>query len=366
MSQLPQVNRTRLGSLFGDRDTNSLCIPYIIAEIGVNHEGKLDLAMKLIDQAKSAGADAVKFQSYKAELIASKNSPAYWDLGKESTTSQYELFCKYDSFWKKEYEELSEYCRKIGIDFLSTPFDLESCNFLADLMPAFKISSSDITNKPLIYEACKYSKPIILSTGASYFWEISEAVEWISTNGNDHALLHCVLNYPTADAHANLARIKLLREHFPGTVIGYSDHTLPGQMQILETATLLGATIIEKHFTHDKSLPGNDHYHAMDADDLRKYIERITNILQTIGVASTAPQEIENKSRLNARRSLVANRDIKKGDQIRPQDLIAKRPASGISPKDIEIISGQYAETDIPKDSILEYSNFSISKVAKK
>ena len=153
--------------------------PYIIAEAGVNHEGDMDLAMRLIDEAREGGAHAIKFQTYKAETIASKDSPAYWDSTKESTQSQYKLFKKYDKFWKKEFITLKEYCDKTEIEFLSTPFDLESANFLNDLMDVFKISSSDITNKPFIQYICKFGKPVILSTGASNLDEIHEAVEWI-------------------------------------------------------------------------------------------------------------------------------------------------------------------------------------------
>src|SRR5688572_2067836 len=142
--------------------------PYIIAEAGVNHEGSMELAKRLIDEAKEGGADAIKFQTYKAETIASKDSPYYWDITKEPTRSQYELFKKYDKFWKGEYEQLKVHCDKAGIEFMSTPFDVEAADFLNELMPVFKISSSDITNLPFIEHQCKFGKPIILSTGSSF------------------------------------------------------------------------------------------------------------------------------------------------------------------------------------------------------
>ncbi|MCX7729346.1 MAG: N-acetylneuraminate synthase family protein, partial [Bacteroidia bacterium] len=151
---------------------NEIQKPFIIAEAGVNHEGSMELAKRLINEAAEGGADAIKFQSYKAETLASKNSPYYWDISKEPTRSQYELFKKYDKFWKKEYEELKKYCDQIGIEFMSTPFDIESANFLNELMDVYKISSSDITNLPFIEYQCRFGKPIILSTGASYLWEI--------------------------------------------------------------------------------------------------------------------------------------------------------------------------------------------------
>jgi len=156
--------------------------PYIIAEAGVNHEGKMDLAKRLINEAKEGGADAIKFQTYKADTLASKNSPAYWDRTKEPTGSQYELFKKYDKFWKSEFEQLKKYCDEAGIEFISTPFDIESATFLNDLMDVFKISSSDITNKPFIRYICNFGKPILLSTGASYMYEVEEAVPYERIN----------------------------------------------------------------------------------------------------------------------------------------------------------------------------------------
>ncbi|MCD6337429.1 MAG: N-acetylneuraminate synthase family protein, partial [Candidatus Marinimicrobia bacterium] len=214
--------------------------PYIIAEAGVNHEGNMELAKRLVEEAKEGGADAIKFQTYRAGTLASKNSPAYWDINKEPTTSQYELFKKYDSFWFNEMAEIKAHCDEIGIEFMSTPFDIESADFLNDLMDVYKISSSDITNKPFIEQICAYGKPIILSTGASYLHEIQEAVSWIEKHGNSLALLHCVLNYPTSDKNANLGRILGLKKAFPDKIIGYSDHTLPKDMKICEIATLFG------------------------------------------------------------------------------------------------------------------------------
>ena len=307
--------------------------PFIIAEAGVNHEGSMQIAKRLIEEACEGGADAIKFQTYKANTIASKNSPAYWDTTKEPISSQYELFCKHDKFWKKEMEELKSHCDKVGIEFLSTPFDIESAKFLNDLMDVFKISSSDITNKPFIEFICNFKKPIILSTGASFLYEIQESVSWIERAGNDLALLHCVLNYPTPDENANLGMILGLKRAFPDKIIGYSDHTLPKDMQVCKNAILLGATIIEKHFTHDKTMTGNDHYHAMDKNDLTKFKKDIEETFKILGKFEVSALDDEKLARDNARRSLVASKDIKKGDIIKRDDLTFKRPASGISPK---------------------------------
>ena len=336
---------------------HSIKRPYIIAEAGVNHEGRMDLAKRLIEEAKEGGADAIKFQSYKAETLASKYSPAYWDTTKEPTKSQYELFRKYDKFWKKEFEELKKYCDEVGIEFLSTPFDVESAEFLNDLMPAFKISSSDITNKPFIEYICKFGKPIILSTGASYVWEIEEAVSWIEKYGNPLALLHCVLNYPTEDRNANLGMILDLKRKFPDKIIGYSDHTLPKDMKTLEVATLLGAVIIEKHFTFDKTLPGNDHYHAMDKEDLKVLRKNLDRVFELLGDFKKYALPSEEPARKNARRSLVAKRFIAKGKTIEYEDLTWKRPAYGISPKFIEEVIGRVAVRDIREDEVLKWSD---------
>ena len=327
--------------------------PYIIAEAGVNHEGSMDTAKRLIDEAKEGGADAIKFQTYKAETLASKHSPAYWDTNKEPTQSQYELFKKHDSFWKSECEELKNYCDQADILFLSTPFDVESASFLNDLMPVFKISSSDITNKPFIEYMAKLGKPIILSTGASNLDEIRDAVSWIRPFDIPLSLLHCILNYPTDDENANLAMISDLNTQFPEHVIGYSDHTLPKDMKVLEAAWLLGAQILEKHFTHDKSLPGNDHYHAMDKEDLKHFISRVKDMQKILGSTEKRALDSEAPARANARRSLVFTKDLPAGSTLQASDLTWKRPASGISPKDLEQIIGRRLEQSVEKDTVL-------------
>lgn len=327
--------------------------PYIIAEIGVNHEGSMETAKRLVDEAKEGGAHAVKFQSYKAETLASKFSPAYWDTTKEPTDSQFALFKKHDSFWKDEMQELKDYCDKVRIEFMSTPFDIESAEFLNDMMDVFKISSSDITNKPFIEYICGFGKPIILSTGASDLDEVQDAVNWIKPFNIPLSLLHCVLNYPTLDNNANLGMISALKREFPANIIGYSDHTLPKEMKVCEIATLLGALIIEKHFTHDKSLPGNDHYHAMDKQDLIRFNKILDTTFDILGRFKVEALDDEEKSRMNARRSLVAAKDIPKGKKIEKSDLTFKRPAHGISPKYIDDVIGKEAKINIFEDDII-------------
>ncbi|MDX1907976.1 MAG: N-acetylneuraminate synthase family protein [Bacteroidia bacterium] len=346
----------RLLDVFAETHPAPLSRPYILAEAGVNHEGSMELAKRLIDEAAEGGAQGIKFQSYKAETLASKHSPYYWDITKEPTRSQFELFKKYDKFWKSEYEELKTYCDQVGIEFMSTPFDVESATFLNDLMDVFKISSSDLTNLPFIEYQCSFGKPVILSTGASYLWEIQQAVELIESMGNPLCLMHCVLNYPTQNPNANLGMILDLRRRYPQAVAGYSDHTLPGAMEPIKIATLLGARVIEKHFTHDKTLPGNDHYHAMDKEDLKVFWGKMDEVFELLGSFDKKPLPTEEKSRQNARRSLVAKHAIPAGHTITPEDLTWKRPAHGISPRDYHEVLGRKALADIQEDDLIQWN----------
>lgn len=334
--------------------------PYIIAEAGVNHEGDMELAKRLIHEAAEAGAHAIKFQTYKAQYIAAKDSPSYWDLNSEPTTSQFELFKKYDKFWKSEFEALKLECDKSGIEFMSTPFDVESAGFLNELMDVFKISSSDITNKPFIEFLCDYKKPIILSVGASTIDEINDAVSWIRRKENKFALLHCVLNYPTPDEAAKLENIRSLKAEYPDLPIGYSDHTLPKDMKVMEVATLLGASIIEKHFTFDKTLPGNDHYHAMDKEDLKAYWNNIDRLKVLLGPGKIEVNENETPARNNARRSLIFVNDLPAGHIVVRDDLTWKRPASGVSPKYIDDVIGKKLEKDIKADDIVQWEHLDV------
>jgi len=334
--------------------------PYIIAEIGVNHEGSMEKAKLMMDQAKMGGADAVKFQTYKAEKLASRNSPAYWDLTKESTQSQYDLFKKHDKFGKEEFIELADYAHDIGIDFLSTPFDEEAADFLEPLVPAYKIASADITNVPLLRHIGSKKKPIILSTGASKISEIWNAIEILEESGSsDIALLHCVLNYPTRYENANLGMIKDMREKFSDYIIGYSDHTFPERIvDIFLTSWFLGAQIIEKHFTFDKSLPGNDHYHSMDVNDLTEVSRKIENILEIYGADKKNYLEDEEIARRNARRSIVAKKDINEGEILSAENLATKRPAFGIPALYYDDVIGRKAKKFIKEDEIINFGDF--------
>jgi N-acetylneuraminate synthase len=334
---------------------NSNAAPYVIAEIGVNHAGNIDLACQLVREAAQAGAQAAKFQSYKAEKIACRESPAYWDVSKEPTPSQFQLFKKYDAFGEADYQTLARVCASVDIDFLSTPFDLEAAD-LAPLMPAFKIASADITNLPLLRRCAAKGKPVLLSTGASSLPEIEFAVSALRRAGAEKiALLHCVLNYPTPVDHAQLGMIAVLRRVFPDCVIGYSDHVVPEDtMMSMELACMMGAAILEKHFTHDKRLPGNDHYHAMDAGDLGRFTLRC-QVYSALRGGNSKNLEFEQAARLHARRSIVAARNILQGEVLSDQNLMAKRPAHGISPVHWDEVVGKVAACAIAEDSPLQW-----------
>jgi N-acetylneuraminate synthase len=331
--------------------------PYVIAEIGVNHEGNIDLAKQLIDEVVEAGGHAAKFQSYKAEKIASRHSPAYWDTSKEPTNSQFALFKKYDGFNADDYTVLAQHCAQRGIDFLSTPFDLEAVDYLAPLMPFFKIASADITNTPLIRKCASTGKRLIMSTGASTLAEIEHAVTIARRAGAQHiALLHCVLNYPTAKENAQMGMMEVLRRTFPDCYVGYSDHVVPdADMPALEMATLMGAVILEKHFTHNKKLPGNDHYHAMNKEDLTTFMKKLAHYAELYGMAGKNLEK-EQLARLHARRSIVAAKNIKKGDIFTEKNLIAKRPAHGISPVHWDEVIGKRAYVNIEEDQPLQWN----------
>lgn len=339
--------------------------PYVIAEAGVNfydtaaeHSNTpLEEAKLYCLEAKKSGIDAIKFQCYKADTIASKNSPAYWDMTKEPTDSQYKLFQKFDHFGEKEYQEICDYCNEIGIDFLATPFDYASADYLEGMVKVYKISSSDLSNFPLLRYIAKKGKPIFLSVGASYLSEVEEAVRVLKEAGcKDITLLHCVLSYPCKFEDANLNMIIRLKAVFPDLEIGYSDHTLPDTgMTVLTTAYLLGATVLEKHYTLNKTLQGNDHYHAGDPDDFKAAIENMARINTIIGNSDKTVLPCEEIPRKQARRSLVLTKDLHEGDIIQKEHLTAKRPGTGISPMNEELVVGRRLKVEVHKDDILTW-----------
>ena len=340
--------------------------PYLVVEMGVNfydtalalNISPLDAAKLYIDAAAEAGIDCAKFQSYKASTIVSKNSPAYWDTTKEPTKTQYELFLKHDGFGESEYRELCEYTHAKGLDYTSTPFDYASADYLYDMVDFYKISSSDLSNIPFIHHIGSKGKPVFISVGAAYLSECDEAIRTLKESGcKDIVVLHCVLSYPTELKDANLRIIQTLKKTFPDIRIGYSDHVAPDETMItLATAYLLGAEVIEKHFTLDKSLSGNDHYHSGDPNDFKKAIYNFTMIDNILGSSEKTVFDCELIPRREARRSLVLTHDMKAGDVIKKGDLMPKRPGTGISPQFEDIIIGRKIISDLPEDTILTWS----------
>lgn len=347
----------------------------LIAEIGVNYYdiatkfdiSLMDAAKLMIKEAKDAGIHAVKFQSYKAGTLAAKASPSYWDTTEEPTTSQYELFQKFDHFGEAEYRELKDFCDMLGIGFLSTAFDLASADYLDSMMDVYKISSSDLNNLPFVEYQARKGKPMLISVGASNEDEITRTLSLVrSVNDQPIALLHCVLEYPTPYEHANLNKITTLKKSYAEDpiyadkngspiLIGYSDHTKPDACaDVIKTAYNLGAVIVEKHFTLDKTLKGNDHYHAMDPEDARKILKGIEFIDTLRGSYDLKCLDSEASARSNARRSIVTTCDIKKGAILTPEMLTYKRPGTGIPPEKMNEIIGRTMAVDVKEDTILQ------------
>lgn len=306
-------------------------LPLIILEAGVNHDGSLDKAMHLIDLAAESGADYIKFQTYTAEKLAAKASPSYWNLEEESTTSQIKLFKKYDGFSLEDYKSLIGACDLRGIGFLTTCFDVDWLNSLADSLPFLKIASADITNFVLVSAVAHKQKPILMSTGAASFGEISDALNLIrSITDAEVCLMHCVLNYPTEFDNANLGRITELKNRFPDVLMGYSDHTRPNfSHKAISLAVSLGAEIIEKHFTYDKHQVGNDHYHGFDLTDVKVLYQNLRKQVAMFKFDEESFLEIQSDARKFARRGLYAARNIARNTIISIDDVIPLRPTLG-------------------------------------
>ena len=333
----------------------------IIAEAGVNHNGDYENAKKLILAASNAGADYVKFQTFKADKLVSKDAKkADYQLAnsKEDGDTQYEMLKKLEMSEAWHYE-LIKYANTCGIKFLSTGFDEESIDFLESLnIDFFKIPSGEITNKPFIKHIASKGKPIILSTGMANLEEIREAIMVLKDNGisnNKLTVLHCNTEYPTPMSDVNLKAMNLLKEEFDIN-IGYSDHTLGIEVPI--AAVAMGAKVIEKHFTLDKRMEGPDHKASLDPDELKAMVNAIRNI--EIAITGSGKKEVtqsEIKNILIARKSIHLKNFINAGDTIEENDLIMKRPGNGISPMKIDLIIGKKVAKDLPEDHMLNFKD---------
>lgn len=330
---------------------------FIIAEAGVNHNGDLDLARRMVEIAADAGADAVKFQTFDAVALASREAPKA-DYQKETTASGESQLTMLEKLAldPDAHKDLLKHCRSHDILFLSSPFDLGSIDLLLELgMDIFKIPSGEITNLPYLRKIGGLGKQTILSTGMSTLAEIEAAIQVMTRAGLDKkrlTLLHCNTEYPTPMADVNLCAIQTLAEHF-GVATGYSDHTLGIEIPI--AAVAMGARVIEKHFTIDKSLPGPDHRASLEPSELTAMVKAIRNIELALGTGTKHPSPSEIKNLAIARKSIVARRPIQKGEPLTSENLTAKRPGTGISPMEWDRIIGTCAVKDFnPDEEICE------------
>ncbi|MBM0651458.1 N-acetylneuraminate synthase [Capnocytophaga genosp. AHN8471] len=330
----------------------------IIAEAGVNHNGDIDKAKSLIDKAVEAGVDYIKFQTFKTELCISKNAiKADYQIEntQNSSESQLEMVKKLELSFE-QFVELEKYCQQKGIKFLSTGFDTDSLDFLAGLgVKIAKIPSGEITNLPYLRQVASLFPEVILSTGMATIAEIKEAVKVLTDNGINKdkiTILHCNTEYPTPMEDVNLRAMLHIQQEL-GVPIGYSDHTLGIEVPI--AAVALGATVIEKHFTLDKTLPGPDHKASLEPEELKAMVIAIRNIEKAIGgsgLKEVSKSEVKNKP--IARKSIVATKTIKKGDLFSAENLTVKRPGTGISPMQWDEVIGKIAKKDFEEDDLIE------------
>jgi len=329
--------------------------PYIIAEIGANHNGDVELAKKIIDSAKACGADAVKFQSWTPKSLIAKEeyerNQSYNDSKKKHFGSLKEMVEKY-YLTTQQHFELKDYCDKNKIDFCSSPFSIEEVDLLVKLnVPFIKVASMDINNLELLKYIAKQHKPVLLSTGMASMAEIENAIKTIEAAGNRQIIiLHCISIYPPEYDTINLRNISMLQKAFEYPV-GFSDHTIGTSIPLASVA--LGSCLIEKHFTLDKDMPGWDHEISADPKELREIVSGSHNISISLGDFRRIVSQDEEEKKKKFRRSLVALNKIGKGQIISKHDLAAKRPGTGIAPDEIESIIGRVAARDIDIDEVL-------------
>jgi N-acetylneuraminate synthase len=330
---------------------------FIIAEAGVNHNGSLDLALRLINAAKASGADAVKFQTFRADQLATRSAQKapYQERTTAGTESQFKMLQRLE-LDEAAHRRLIDHCREVGIQFLSSPFDTESADLLATLdVPLFKVPSGEITNLPFLEHLARKGRPLILSTGMSTLGEVEEAVRVLEAAGATKlTLLHCVTEYPAPFNQVNLRAMQTLRSAF-GLPVGYSDHT-PG-IEIAVAAVALGAEVIEKHFTLDRSLPGPDHSASLEPQELRQMVEAIRHVEMALGGGIKAPAPCELPNLPVARKSVVAARSLAAGRRLVQGDLDIKRPGNGIAPKLLPALIGRTLRVSLSKDEIIMWNH---------
>ena len=325
----------------------------IIAEAGVNHNGSVDLAKRLVDRAKECGADIVKFQTARLGSLVTKFAPmaAYQKENTGIEESQKNMLSRLLLSFE-DFLGLSEYCRNVGIKFLSTPFDIDSIHFLNSLQDIWKIPSGEITNYPYLVEIARTGKDIILSTGMSTLDEVDAALEVLKVNGAGKiTLLHCTTDYPASPEDVNLRAMLTMKEHC-GCPVGYSDHTQGIEVSV--AAVALGAEVIEKHFTLDKTMEGPDHKASLEPNELRAMVKAVRNIERALGNGLKVPSESEKMNIEVARKSIIAARDIRKGEIFTEENLTTKRPGTGICPMMWNEILGTEARRDFMEDELIK------------
>lgn len=330
---------------------------FIIAEVGANHNGDLELAKKSIDAAAACGVDAVKFQTYTAEeLLSNKETIITTGPRGEKTQTLKELFDSV-TFKREFHNEIYNYAKSKGLICFSTPFSLEGVAFLEDIgNPIYKIASSDVNYVDMLEAIAKTKKPVFLSTGKCTLSDMDMAIELLQNNGtNDLCLLHCVANYPSKMENMNLNVIKTLKQMYPECIIGFSDHSLGITASL--GAVCFGAKIIEKHFTIDKNLDGPDHWFSMDPIDMKNLVNEIRNLEVAFGTQKKLLTQNEVPEKYWASRSLHVNKDLKEGDIIKKEDLDMLRPGYGISPFDKNKVVGIKLAKDINKGTVLEWTH---------
>lgn len=325
---------------------------FIIAEAGVNHNGRLDLAKKLVDVAVEAGIDAVKFQTFKSEgVVTDKADTAAYakkNIGKD--LKQVEMMKNLELPYE-DFKELKRYCNSKHIVFLSTPHSFDAIDFLDELVPAFKFGSGDLTNIPTLEYAAKKGKPMIIGTGMATLEEVKEVVNAIKKTGNNQVVtLHCTTNYPCPFEEVNMNAMITMQKNLD-CLVGYSDHTMGITVPIM--ASTFGAVVIEKHFTLDRNLPGPDHKASLEPMELKQMVSEIRNVEKAMGRSEKKPTSSEKKIMINVRKSIVANKRINKGERIEREMIDFKRPAKGLNPIEVKKIIGKKSRRNIEKNEII-------------
>jgi N,N'-diacetyllegionaminate synthase len=330
---------------------------FVIAEAGVNHNGSLDLALQLVDAAKASGADAVKFQTFRADQLATRSAhkAPYQERTTANSESQFEMLQRLQ-LDAAAHRRLIHHCRNVGIQFLSSPFDTQSADLLETMnVPLYKVPSGEITNLPFLQHLARKSKPLILSTGMSTLGEVEEAVRVLQAAGAIQlTLLHCVTEYPAPYDEVNLRAMQTLKAAF-GLRVGYSDHT--SGIEIAIAAVALGAEVIEKHFTLDRSLPGPDHSASLEPVELLQMVTAIRHVEAALGTGIKAPAPCELPNISVARKSVVAARTLPTGHQLATEDLEIKRPGNGLAPKLLPTLIGRTLRASVAKDEIINWDH---------